>query len=200
MALKAVQFVKALATGSTKPFIVEGEDGELYVVKGGVKFVDTTVQVCEWLAYRLGCLLQLPIAPGIIIEIPEQLIDRVPEMQANRIVGGLYYGSRYLYPTLKISLNEKFISQCKNRAEGAAMILFDHWICNFDRTSNFENLIITKNGDLHFHMIDHNGAFYGGWWFDEVYPISPQTFWGKIYQSFVPYIDKTDPFAEIIQH
>lgn len=149
--------------GATKPFVCRGEDGYIYYVKG--RFAGRGSLIRELLASQFAVLMNIPIAPFVVVDVPEDLI--LPEFRAdiNELGAGLAFGSQassnvveLTFSQLQNALNNKKISE----QVAKDIFMFDWWTCNEDRTLNEvagnPNLLWNHQTDS-LVVIDHNLAF-----------------------------------------
>lgn len=196
---QAVQYIKPLEQGWTRPHIFKCDDHRSYVVKLINNPDGTGVLANEWIASRLGLLLNLPIAKTSIIEINDDLLDMYPELKKLDIPAGPHIGSPFEEDGVNIG-EDLDLSDCRNIHKAAGMIVFDHWINNWDRHITEANLLYLLN-KREILLIDHSDAFFGPdwdmepWWSD---PDEIHVFWGPLYEKFVPYIDNFNPFVEYL--
>ncbi|MGA9174323.1 MAG: HipA family kinase, partial [Thermoactinomyces sp.] len=96
--------------------------------------------------------------------------------------------------------SRKVIPKCTNLHEMPLVIVFDHWINNNDRYDHSANYIVDLN-DWKIHLIDHSSCFYGTKWkirkLNEI-KSHIKVYWGKVYQRFVPFIDRDHPFDDAL--
>ncbi|WP_110932900.1 HipA family kinase [Paenibacillus bouchesdurhonensis] len=195
---RAIQYIKPMEQGWTQPHIFRCDDLNTYVVKLINNPDGTGVLANEWIAGRLGSLLHLPIANSRIIVITHDLLDMYPELKKLDITSGLHIGS--CFEEYGVNVGEHVdLSDCRNLHHAAGMIVFDHWINNWDRHITQANLLYLQDKQ-EILLIDHSDAFFGPdwdmdeWWENE----ELEVFWGPLYEKFAPYIDNSDPFEEYL--
>lgn len=195
MYTRAIQYIRPMEQGWTQPHLFECEDNHTYVVKFINNHDGTGVLANEIIAYRLGCLMNLSMAESRVVIITRELLDMYPELKRLDIPSGPHIGSRFAEYGADVGQRIN-LSNCNNIQSAAGMIVFDHWINNWDRHVTEANLLYLhdKNEIL---LIDHSDAFFGpDWdmeeWFED--PDEIHLFWGPLYERFVPYIDSSDPF------
>lgn len=142
---------------SVQPFLVRGDDDQMYFVKGLSRALGNGL-VSEALAAELGMHLGLPIPPWRVMDIPQALIDFSVIDGVKDLSGGPAFASLQVenasdlmwasLSTLSADLKRK-------------VLLFDWWILNGDRglgeIGGNVNLILNPKGEL--VVIDHNVAF-----------------------------------------
>ncbi|WP_174733257.1 HipA family kinase [Mesobacillus harenae] len=199
--IKAVKYMGALKRGETKPHLFECEDGNLYVVKLMSNPVGKMILVHEHIANGLAKYLGLPVAEGKVIYLSRDLIDRTPEIQKFNMEPGPHFGCLY-YKNAVRPTTEKRIIKCQNLHQMAGVIVFDHWVRNRDRCSNYFNLIIDE-GAVHnkLYMIDHAGCFHSSIRSSKRLKATAyymDVFWGDLYKEFQPFLSDKKLFYRYI--
>lgn len=199
MSILAVQYIRPMEDGWSLPHLFKCEDGQTYVVKFINNRSGSGILANELIAYRLGTWLGLPVAPYRIIQITRDLVDMFPVLKSLDIPAGLHLGSLY-FEQGTTSFEEINLASCKNLYHAAGMIVFDHWINNWDRHFAGSNLLYIPD-QRKILMIDHSDAFFGPDWDKEECMDNVNTmeiFWGPLYEMFVPFIDSPDPFGHYV--
>lgn len=199
MSILAVQYIRPMDHGWTLPHLFKCEDGQTYVVKFLNNRAGSGILANELIAYRLGKCLGLPITPYRIIQITRDLVEMFPVLKSLGIPTGLHLGSLYFEQGTTLS-EEVNLILCKNLYHAAGMIVFDHWINNWDRHNAGSNLLYLPD-QRKIQMIDHSDAFFGPDWNTEEFTDDMNkmdVFWGPIYEMFVPFIDSPDPFGHYL--
>ncbi|GFZ62094.1 hypothetical protein PSE10C_37050 [Pseudomonas amygdali pv. eriobotryae] len=156
--ISAVEIVKQSEQGySIKPFIVRGDDGYTYFVKG-VDKAGRHALISEALGAELGKRLSLPIPEWRLMDVPEQLIgfSAIPNVQDLR--GGAAFASRAVENATDFLISHLSTTPVEQMRR---VLLFDWWVQNGDRCLGEKggnvNLIRGPQGEL--AVIDHNLAF-----------------------------------------
>lgn len=155
--IRAVSYLTALREGGSVPGIVEADDDGTYVVKFRGAAQGARALVAEVIAGELGRRLGLPIPRLVLIEIDALLArsEPDPELQALlRASAGLNVGLDYLPGALNW---EPALPPAPDPALAAAIVWFDAFITNVDRTARNPNLL-RWHGQL--YLIDHGAALY----------------------------------------
>ncbi|AHV96405.1 HipA family kinase [Paenibacillus sabinae] len=200
MSILAVRYIRPIDDGWTLPHLFKCEDGQTYVVKFINNRSGSGILANELIAYRLGKRLGLPIAPYRIIQITKDLVNMFPALKSMDIPTGLHLGSLYFEQGTTL-LGEVNLALCQNLHQAAGMMVFDHWINNWDRHVAESNLLYLPD-QRKILMIDHSDAFFGPYWdIEEFMDDSDRmdVFWGPLYERFVPYIDSPNPFGRYIR-
>ncbi|ASA19855.1 HipA family kinase [Paenibacillus donghaensis] len=199
MTILAVQYIRPVNQGWTLPHLFKCEDGQTYVVKFINNRAGPGILANELIAYRLGQWLGLPIAPYRIVQITKDLLDVFPALKSLDIPAGLHLGSLYFEQGTTL-FKKHNLALCKNLYHSAGMIVFDHWINNWDRHIAQDNLLYLPDQQK-IQMIDHSDAFFGPDWNKNEFMDDANKmdiFWGPIYEVFVPFIDSPDPFGHYV--
>lgn len=138
--------------GMTRPFYCTASDGKQYFVKG--LQATRQSQVNEWICAHLARAFGLPLPPFELLYVEESLHNELP--RAHKEIGiGYAFGSQEVLGDIWLESREILnLSPELKRA----ILVFDKWIRNNDRTQGNPNLILDSNGDKLF-VIDHNLAF-----------------------------------------
>lgn len=151
-----------LGVGVTSPHLMADASGKRYVVKLSKNRVGVKALANEWFGYRLGrrCGLRLPRA---------ELAELAPEMVvssrtlAKLPVDAVHFASRYLAGCTYVG--RQAIRQAENKDEVVGAMLFDHLLCNEDRTLNRKNFLALWRGDkARIYAIDHSHLLGSGRW------------------------------------
>ena len=166
MTVEIVEVLRRSEQGMTRPFICRGADGKTYFVKG--KDAGRRSQICEWVAGRLAVLINLPIAPFEIVEVPEELLELDFEGELKGLGAGPAFGS------LERQVTELTISAIKQvpQALQQDMLIFGWWIRNADRCLGEHGgnpNLFWEPGSHELVVIDHNQAFDMGATRDDFY-------------------------------
>lgn len=156
--ITAVEIIRQSHQGfSIKPFLVRGDDGRTYFVKGHAKAGGPAL-ISEMLGAELGLRMGLPIPPWSLMHIPEELIAFSAIPNVDDLRGGVAFASRAVENASDFNLSNINATPIGLRRK---ILLFDWWIRNEDRCLGQHggnvNLILDSHGDL--NVIDHNLAF-----------------------------------------
>lgn len=164
--IKEIEIIEVLGRstqGATKPFLCRGIDGHTYYVKGHSAGRASLIR--ELLASQFAVLMNIPIAPFAIVDVPEELI--LPRFRADiRDLGhGLAFGSQVSQHVVELSysqLQNALFDERISRQTAKDIFMFDWWTCNEDRTlfdgAGNPNLLWDHQADR-LVVIDHNLAF-----------------------------------------
>ncbi|MCA0989993.1 HipA family kinase [Guptibacillus hwajinpoensis] len=194
---KAVEYIGALKRGETKPHLFKCDDGYIYVVKLVSNPVGKKILAHEHIANGLAKYLGLPVAEGESIFLSEDVIKQISENQISSTPPGPHFGCLY-YKNAVRPTTERRIKKCTNLDQMAGIIVFDHWVRNRDRHSNYFNLIIDE-GEEHnkIYMIDHAGCFFSSIRSSKRLKKTAgymDVFWGDLYKEFKSYLKEKELF------
>ena len=191
----ALQHIRSMEIGFTKPQLFRCNDGRDYVVKFMSNPMGLRSLFSELICYRLGVLLQIPIPEATIVRIDERLINSNSILRNLKVMPGPHFGSLYIPDTQHLS--SKLVPKCHRPDIIASVIVFDHWITNYDRWTNSTNILVKKS-DRSLLFIDHANAF------DKWKPYAMKRLrervdliWGHVYEQFAPYIDSKTLFEPV---
>ena len=111
-----------------KPFLCRGSDGENYFVKGrgaGYKGL-----IAEYVSARLGSILDLPIPPFDVVQVPSELVSQSHLEGIWELGSGPAFGSRQVAYAQEISVSTLVRVPLELQQR---VLLFDWWIKNEDR-------------------------------------------------------------------
>jgi hypothetical protein len=197
MRVHALRHLRPMGQGRTLPQLFYCDDGYRYVVKLMNNEQGPGVLANEYIAFRLAKLLNLPAAEYKIVNISSELVDVFPALTKLKVPAGPHIGCQYAEQAMTLEYeNEVNLSVCHNIKDMAGMIVFDHWIMNWDRYVTGANLLFLKD-TTELLMIDHSNAFCGPDWTSRMLGENSEyveVYWGPFYEMFIPFIDGSDPF------
>lgn len=137
--------------GAQEPFLCHGSDGHLYYVKG--RQTDRASLCNEWICAHLGRQLGLPIPPFALLNVSPDLIAEAPR-EWRRLGAGLAFGSREHAGCTWFSKEQAGDIDLPLQT---AILTFDWWVQNTDRTDGNPNLLWDAKASQ-LVVIDHNIA------------------------------------------
>lgn len=154
--VEIIEVIRRADQGVTRPFICRGNDGNIYFVKG--KGASRRSLLCEWIAGKLALLINLPIAPFVIVDVPEELLAFSAGLDLSDLGAGPAFGSR------ECGVTELAFSRIHEIPQNLQylVVAFDWWIHNEDRTLSFEGgnpNLFWDEAERQLVVIDHNQAF-----------------------------------------
>jgi hypothetical protein len=153
----ATRYVTPLREGGSLPAIVEADDDGLYVLKFRGAGQGPKVLIAELLCGELGRALGLPVPELVLIELDPALGQNEPDGEIQALVtasAGLNLGLDYLPGSL--AFDPLSVSSI-DPALASAIVWFDAYLMNVDRTPRNPNLLIWHRK---LWLIDHGAALY----------------------------------------
>jgi hypothetical protein len=153
--IKPLAYKKTLE-GKSNAHLITFSDGRDYVVKYFQPGYEKTL-ANEWVAYCFARYLNLPIPFARLVEIPVSFSTQVPEL-AQMTYTQFQFASVYV-PDCYDAHQVPAVSNIINHQSLAAIILFDYWLCNRDRTR--KNIILCEDTANFYQLwiIDHAEVF-----------------------------------------
>lgn len=153
--LTAVKILKALHSGSSLPVIAGASDGNTYVIKLRGAGDGVAANVVEWLASKLGYLLDIPVICPVFLVIGEALENQVGDPEVSELIArsrGLNLGTPYLEDASPFDNRaaQDLADDHKN-----AIFLYDLFLLNIDRNASNPNMIWHR-GEL--KCLDYSSA------------------------------------------
>ncbi|MED3562982.1 HipA family kinase, partial [Bacillus xiapuensis] len=200
MTIYAIEHIKDIGSGEMHAQLFRCSDGYSYVVKFISNPLGRKALFNELISFRLGKLLNLPIAEGMVVHFSKNKLKNPDLMEKFKIEEGPHFGSRFLEQASHF--NRLQLPLCDNIGIAPEMIVFDYWISNFDRARQPSNLLIVGKQSPSLALIDHADAFRKSNW--NITSIlsridNMEVRWGQVYQEFVPYIDQKQPFQTALE-
>lgn len=153
----AIRYLVPLREGGSLPAIVEADDNELYVMKFAGAGQGPKVLVAELIAGELARALGFRVPELVLMELDAGLgrNERDPEIRdlINASVG-LNLGLRYLPSAFAFN---PMLEPPVTPAVASALVWFDAYTANVDRTTRNVNLLLWQN---ELWLIDQGAAFY----------------------------------------
>lgn len=153
----ATRYVTPLREGGSLPAIVEADDDGLYVLKFRGAGQGPKVLIAELICGELGRALGLPVPEVVLVELDEALGRNEPDEEIQALVAvsaGLNLALDYLpgsqgFEPLMLSLVDPALA--------SAIVWFDAYVTNVDRTPRNPNLLLWHR---ELWLIDHGAALY----------------------------------------
>jgi hypothetical protein len=151
------QVLSRSSSGTTRPFICVGDDGETYYVKGAGAGRHSLVS--EWVAGQLAMAFGLPVQDFALAEVPGALMAVKAWPDLAELGEGVVFASRRLPHAQELT---RITRDRVSDELGRDILVFDWWVHNQDR-------VLTDNGGnpnllwdtqaKALAVIDHNLAF-----------------------------------------
>jgi hypothetical protein len=155
--VSATRYLTPLREGGSLPAIVEADDDGLYVLKFRGAGQGPKVLIAELICGELGRALGLPVPEVVFVELDEALGRNEPDEEIQALVtasAGLNLALDYLPGSQGF---EPLMLPLVDPALAAAIVWFDAYITNVDRTPRNPNLLLWHR---ELWMIDHGAALY----------------------------------------
>jgi hypothetical protein len=219
MLIRARRFIRKMR-GGAQAHLIEGADGEFYVVKFANNPQHRRILVNEWLAAGFLRYLQIFAPETVLIEISSAFVKENPGTGIT--VGarktppepGLHFGSRVAVNPDRTAiydfLPDTLLMKVENRLDFLGTLVFDKWVSNADsRQAIFFRAKARRwtplRGDaperkgFFAQMIDHGFAFSGPRWEFEDSPIQGLYFRTGVYDE-VRSLDSFQPWLDLVRH
>lgn len=199
--------IERIKNGCTKPYHVLC-DGESYIVKFQQNPEGPRVLVNEYVCSKLAQLLKLPVPSPALVQVTSEFMSDYGREISEHIEAdlgiGIHFGTKKIKKVFPL-VSTEMLRSAKNADVIPEILLFDHWIGNFDRARNGGNLLFDAS-KMEIVMIDHTHAFeLGSLWsatqlnikINEGFTIFDTS--GYVYKKFVPFIRGNHPFHSILE-
>src|SRR3954451_886962 len=153
----ATRYVTPLREGGSVPALVEADDDGLYVVKLLGAGHGRKALVAELLAGQVARHLGLPIPDLVLVELDATLSKAEPDGEIQDLLArsaGTNFGLDFLPGSLAFAPTA---SPRPDSELAAAVVWFDAFLTNVDRTARTPNLIVCHR---RLYLIDHGSAVY----------------------------------------
>src|SRR5581483_7866866 len=206
--------------GGAQAHLLEGQDGEYYVVKFINNPQHRRILINEWLASAFLRYLQVYVPATALIEITPEFIadhrDLYFSLGSERypVAPGLHFGSRMAVHPDRVAvfdfLPDTLLDKIENRVDFIGALVFDKWVANADsrqsvffraRAKNWTPLKGEAPARIGFfaQMIDHGFAFNGPHWEFQDSPVQGLYFRPNVYQE-VRSLDSFQPWLEMVEN
>ncbi|HEY8291489.1 MAG TPA: HipA family kinase [Thermomicrobiales bacterium] len=155
--LIGLRYLVPLREGGSLPAIVETDEPGAYVVKFRGAGQGVKALVAELLAAELALLLGLPVPAPAVVALDAGFGQAEPDPEIQDILrgsSGANFGLAYLAGALAF---DPAADRITDPDLAAAIVWFDAYITNVDRTARNTNLL-RWNGSL--YLIDHGASLY----------------------------------------
>jgi hypothetical protein len=152
----ASRYVTPLREGGSLPAIVEADDDGLYVLKFRGAGQGPKALIAELLAGEMGRIAGLPIPEIVFMNLSPDLARTEPDAEIQSLISasaGLNLALDYLPGSITF---DPLVYQ-PDAQLASAIVWFDAFICNVDRTARNVNLLLWHRK---LWLIDHGAALY----------------------------------------
>lgn len=205
--------------GGAQSHLLEGEDGEHYVVKFSNNPQHRRILINEWLAGAFLRYLQIYVPETVLIDLTPAFVAAHSDLHmtlGSRHVApevGLHFGSRVAVNPDRVAiydfLPDSLLYKVENRVDFAGILVFDKWVGNADSRQAIFFRAKKKNwtplrGDaparagFWCQMIDHGFAFNGPHWSFQDSPIQGLYFRTTVYDE-VRSLDSFQPWLDLVR-
>lgn len=155
--VSAIQYLTPLREGGSLPAVVQADDGELYVMKFVGAGQGPKALIAELVAGEIGRALGLRVPEIVFVELDGALGPSEPDAEIRDLLRasvGLNLGLRYLPQAFSYN---PLLQPPPDPALAAAIVWFDAYVTNVDRTPRNVNLLIWQD---ELWLIDHGACLY----------------------------------------
>jgi hypothetical protein len=219
MPIRAKKLIRKMR-GGAQAHLIQGEDGEFYVVKFTNNPQHRRILINEWLACAFLRYLQIFVPDTILIELTPEFIEDSPDLHLSigtrrePVASGIHFGSRLAVHPDRVAvfdfLPDKLLGKLENRVDFLGMLVFDKWVGNADsrqavffraRARNWTPLKGETPARIGFfaQMIDHGFAFNGPHWEFQESPLQGLYFRTSVYDE-VRSLDSFQPWLDMVEH
>lgn len=143
--LKVIKYYSEIRTGSSLPLIIGANDGKKYVVKLRGSGDGILANSVEWIAIRLGQLLEIPILEPALLLVENDFVREEIDPEIKKLIeksSGINFGTGFLENASEYNGQESvnFDDNLKNQ-----IFLFDLFLLNIDRNSQNPNMLWDNN-------------------------------------------------------
>jgi hypothetical protein len=154
--ISATRYVTPLREGGSLPAIIEGDDEGLYVLKFHGAGQGAKALIAELIAGEIARVLELPVPEIVLVELDPDLARTEPDPEIQHLIrasAGLNLALDYLPGSITF---DPVVEQ-PDAALASAIVWFDAFVSNVDRTPRNTNLLIWHR---RLWLIDHGAALY----------------------------------------
>jgi hypothetical protein len=152
----ASRYVTPLREGGSLPAIVEADDDGLYVLKFRGAGQGPKALIAELVAGEIGRLAGLPIPEIVFMNLPPDLARTEPDAEIQSLISASA-GLNLALDFLPGSITFDPLVYRPDAPLASAIVWFDAFICNVDRTARNVNMLIWHR---RLWLIDHGAALY----------------------------------------
>jgi hypothetical protein len=153
----ATRYMTPLREGGSLPAIVEADDGQMYVLKFRGAGQGRKALIAELVVGEIGRALGLPVPQIVFVELDAAFGRNEPHEEIQdllRASAGLNLALAYIGGALAF---EPLIAPPSALAQASAIVWFDAYTTNVDRTPRNTNMLLR---DRQLWLIDHGAALY----------------------------------------
>jgi hypothetical protein len=150
------RYLTPLREGGSLPAIVEADDDGLYVLKFRGAGQGPKALIAEWLAGEIARAAGLAVPEIVFAELDIELARTEPDPEVQDLIrasGGCNLALDYLPGSVTFDP----LAEQPDAALASAIVWFDAFVCNVDRTPRNTNMLIWHR---RLWLIDHGAALY----------------------------------------
>lgn len=151
------RYVTPLREGGSMPGLVEADDDGLYVLKFRGAGQGPKALIAEWIAGEIGRALELPVPEVVFAQLDSSLGRNEPDYEIRSLImasDGLNLALDFLPGALPYIAG---ISPAVDPALASAIVWFDAYMTNIDRTARNTNMLLWHRK---LWLIDHGASLY----------------------------------------
>lgn len=155
--LKTVRYIQPFRQGGSVPALVEADDGQLYVLKFHAAAQGRRALIAELLAGEIGRSLGLRVPELALVEVAPNFGMGEAHQEIREMLNasaGLNLGMQFLPDSLEYN---PLLKPPPSPEEAAAIVWFDAFITNVDRTPRNVNILLHQR---HLWLIDHGASLF----------------------------------------
>jgi hypothetical protein len=195
--VNAIRYITPLHEGGSLPAVVEADDGAMYVMKFIGAGQGPKALIAELIAGEIGRALGLRVPELALMTLDSEFGRSEPNAEIQdllkRSAGQLNLGLRYLPNALEFNM---LLKPSPNSKLASAVVWFDAYITNVDRTPRNVNMLVWHN-DL--WLIDHGAALYFHHSWDDYLSRSLSPFTQIKYHTLLPFAETLPETNERLQ-
>jgi hypothetical protein len=152
----ATRYITPLREGGSLPAVVEADDGQLYVLKFRGAGQGRKALIAELVAGEIGRALGLPIPEIVFVELDAALGRSEPDPEIQDLINasvGLNLALAYVPGALAF---EPLLAPPETLELASAIVWFDAYVTNVDRTARNTNMLLNRR----LWLIDHGASLY----------------------------------------
>ncbi len=194
--IKPVAFKQTLE-GKSNAHLITFSDGRDYVVKFFQQGFEKTL-ANEWVAYCLARYLGLPVPYARLVEIPHEFSSMVPDLA--QMSDTQYQFASVYVPDSFDGHQVTSIAKITNHQTLAAIIVFDYWLSNRDRTRKNILLHEEEPNGYQLWIIDQAEIFDSyNWNLAEIENLPAEIMKSATHQIMASFIEDEQDFFEQIE-
>lgn len=155
--LTAIRYIQPFRQGGSVPALVEADDGELYVLKFHAAAQGCRALIAELLTGEIGRTLGLRVPELAFIDVAPNFGMGEAHQEIREMLNasaGLNLGLRFLPDSLEYN---PLLKPPPRQDEAAAIVWFDAFVTNVDRTPRNVNLLLYQR---QLWLIDHGSSLF----------------------------------------